>query len=293
MVGANLENFNFTKILMNNFGKREKNVGLHLRQHCSNNVCCKKATKKEYTYVRQTDLTFQLTNNKRQQYYTRTMNCIGYLKIVPLQGTRVNVSISHSYGKLGTAKKSLTGDSIFVPLQTLQVLTIGRGSTKNIQLNNPTVSINHALVWCTQFDEDSSPVVYVHDQSRNTIWHNGTQMGKGVTTILNDGDIIKIQMAALITFKGVQDEIISLGEANLALEDWEITSKLLGSGSFGSVFVSKKANCSKLFAVKIIQNNRSSYFAENDSKTHESELLSKIKHVCIALPITSLLVKSY
>lgn len=207
------------------------------------------------------------------------MDCIGYLKIEPIEKTQIKVSINQKPGKHKANKKSLPGNHTLIPLQPLQVLTIGRSFTKNIHLNNPTVSMNHGVIWSTQFDEDSAPVVYLHDQSRNAIQHNGNKLGRGKIAILNDDDVIEIQMAAKITFKAIADHASSINEVDQLLEDWEITNKLIGSGSFGSVFLARKTNSSQLFAVKIIQKNYSSYFSGGYLTSHESELLARIKHV--------------
>ncbi|RCK55373.1 Meiosis-specific serine/threonine-protein kinase MEK1 [Candida viswanathii] len=206
------------------------------------------------------------------------MDCIGYFRISPIDNTRIHVSVGATLGKHGTVKQSPVDNSILVPLQPQQVLTIGRSRTNNVHINNPTVSTSHAVIWSVQFEEGSTPVVYVHDQSRNGIIHNGVEMGNGHTALLNDADTVEIQTAATIMVRCFKEENVSQGEISRPLEDWEITNKLIGTGSFGSVFVAKKTGSSKLFAVKIIQNSHSSYFREHEVTINESRLLSKIQH---------------
>lgn len=146
---------------------------------------------------------------------------------------------------------------------------------------NPTVSMEHCIIWAIQFDSESNLITYISDKSRNGITHNETDMLCGLTYILENGDTIGIKTAAYITYKCSQNDISSQTELNQPIEDWEISSKIIGSGSFGAVYVAKKPNNPKLFAVKITQNNQSEYFSDKNKPTQESYLLSKINHVSI------------
>ena len=60
-------------------------------------------------------------------------------------------------------------------------------------------------------------------------------------------------MAAKITFKAIADHASSINEVDQLLEDWEITNKLIGSGSFGSVFLARKTNSSQLLPLKLFR----------------------------------------
>ena len=196
------------------------------------------------------------------------MDVIGILQIILIDNTQVLLSkLNKDQEKY--ARPSISGNVIVVPLLRQQVLTIGRSPKCKVQLINPTVSMEHCIIWAIQFDSDSNLITYIFDKSRNGIKHNEADMPFGLTGILENRD------------KCLQTEVSSQTELDQPMEDWEISNKMTGCGSFGAVYVAKKPNNPKLFAVKITQNNQSGYFSNNSEPTQESYLLSKINHVSI------------
>lgn len=208
------------------------------------------------------------------------MDVIGILQIILIDNTQILLSkLNKDQEKY--ARPSISGNVIVVPLLRQQVLTIGRSPKCKVQLINPTVSMEHCIIWAIQFDSDSNLITYIFDKSRNGIKHNEADMLFGLTGILENRDTIEIKTAAHITYKCLQTEVSSQTELDQLIEDWEISNKMIGCGSFGAVYVAKKPNNPKLFAVKITQNNQSGYFSNNSKPTQESYLLSKINHVSI------------
>ena len=192
-------------------------------------------------------------------------------------------SLNNSFFSIHTnLNESILTTSCIVPLKSQEVVKIGRSKSCNIQVESDYVSLLHGILWSVQFDEDTPPLFYLNDSSRNGIIHNHAEIGSGRTVILEDGDIIELKLAAKFVFKCIRYEIHCLINFESMIEGWEVSNKLIGSGSFGSVYVANKQNTKSLFAVKIIPNAHSSYFpSSNSNKKTESSMLFEVRHVCV------------
>ena len=167
------------------------------------------------------------------------MDVIGILQIILIDNTQILLSkLNKDQEKY--ARPSISGNVIVVPLLRQQVLTIGRSPKCKVQLINPTVSMEHCIIWAIQFDSDSNLITYIFDKSRNGIKHNEADMLFGLTGILENRDTIEMKTAAHITYKCLQTEVSSQTELDQPMEDWEISNKMTGCGSFGAVYVAKK-----------------------------------------------------
>lgn len=101
------------------------------------------------------------------------------------------------------------------------------------EFNDSRISKRHCYIWTVQFDDNSSCIFYLKDVSTNHTFVNGEPIKNNKFIMLNDGDEIEIKFG----FKGF---VQIYGNSNVnnnndisKLNDWEITSKILGSGSFG------------------------------------------------------------
>ncbi|EGW33017.1 uncharacterized protein SPAPADRAFT_150549 [Spathaspora passalidarum NRRL Y-27907] len=194
------------------------------------------------------------------------MSLAGVLEITELNKTKVNTSIDITHNE----------DFVEIPIYVQQVLTLGRDQSCDVQLNNYVISSIHATIWSIQFDNDSISLVYMHDNSRNGIIHNGVEISKGMTVILQDGDTIEFKLAAKFQYKSFQLESCYSLELG-CFDDWKVTNNLIGSGSFGSVYVANRQHDRRLYAVKIIP-TQPSYIPDKLIK-QESTLLLNINHV--------------
>lgn len=175
-----------------------------------------------------------------------------------------------------------------IAIHTGKLLKVGRavGHGKVVLLDS-TVSLVHFMIWGIKFDVDSIPLVYLRDVSLNGVLVNGQKIGRNQTVLLYEGDVIEIIYVAAFMFRALEEEqclqVVSGKGHNKTIKDWTISNRILGSGSFGSVYVASFGTEKKKFAVKVIKSSKCS----NDSSLrrerfrNEAEILLKIDHVCL------------
>ncbi|SCU80003.1 LAME_0B01244g1_1 [Lachancea meyersii CBS 8951] len=145
-----------------------------------------------------------------------------------------------------------------------KLVKMGRNEREcDVVLSHPSVSSVHCMFWAIRFDEDSVPMYYVNDCSLNGIQLNGLSMKRGQTCLLDDGDIITVPNAIDYRFvariKLTTNGLVEQLGFQKNVENWHITSKVVGSGTFGHVLVANNtafANSGRQainFAVKIIK----------------------------------------
>ncbi|CAR22346.1 serine/threonine protein kinase MEK1 [Lachancea thermotolerans CBS 6340] len=150
-----------------------------------------------------------------------------------------------------------------VPIFKNKLVKIGRNSREcDIIFPHPSISSIHCMFWAIRFDDDSVPMHYVKDCSLNGISINGLLLKRGQTCLLEDEDVIAIPNACEYRFQAkikmlTSDLIEQLG-FQVNVENWRLTSKVVGSGTFGHVLVAnEKAEPTRhqprSYAVKIIK----------------------------------------
>ncbi|KAI5950552.1 hypothetical protein CANMA_005212 [Candida margitis] len=190
------------------------------------------------------------------------MEIIAVFRIESVDGTKVA-----TYTKSQKLKKLNLGSIGSLPLFASEVIKVGRGKTCDVRIDNPAISLHHATIWSVQFDSDTSPLVYINDNSRNGVLYNGTDMHRGETRLLKDGDTLEFKTAAIFTYETL--EVDTQDNTTITIDTWNISDSLIGTGSFGSVFVASSTTNYKLYAVKI---------SKNGSRSSEFDLLRAIKH---------------
>ncbi|KAI5960918.1 hypothetical protein KGF57_001850 [Candida theae] len=194
------------------------------------------------------------------------MEIIAVFRIESFNDTKVT-----TYTKSQKPKKSKFEPIDSLPLFASEVIKIGRGKACDVRIDNPAISLHHATVWSVQFDSDTLPLVYLNDSSRNGLLHNGRDMRNGETRMLKDGDTIEFKTAGVFTYETLEGEEDTQDKSNITIETWNISDSLIGSGSFGSVFVaSSTTNYHKLYAVKVLRPG---------SNNSEYDLLRGVQHL--------------
>lgn len=184
-----------------------------------------------------------------------------------------------------TRKENIDQERYMIAIYTGEILTAGRAEKAcKMVLQHSTVSLVHFMVWGIQFDTDSVPLVYLRDVSLNGMLINGQKIGRHQTALLYDGDIIEVRCVAVFRFRQFEcAQWLQTPTRETRIKDWTISNRMLGSGSFGSVYIAKHKDKKKNFAVKVIRglsksNNPS---CSQERFKNEAEILLKINHVCL------------
>lgn len=176
-------------------------------------------------------------------------------------------------------------DRYVVPISSGELITGGRDSDAcKIVIRHPTISLVHFMVWAVKFDADSIPLVYLRDLSLNGVLLNGQQVGRNHTVLLTEGDTIHVRCAITFCFRSFYDDEMLLHHQPSpisTIEEWSITNRILGSGSFGSVFVAEKRDTKSKYAVKVIKNTNNSKpnSLYQERFKNEAHILLQIDHV--------------
>lgn len=210
-------------------------------------------------------------------------NVLGYLEMIGGSEDDTNDSVScikvGGYPtRLGICKHSM--------------LKFGRNEKEcDLVFQDPVVSSIHCAFWAVLFDEDSSPMCYVKDSSLNGTFLNGSLLKKNVAYLLREGDVIELRDESRKTFRfSSKYEIVNtllLGQLGFEeiVDQWQVTSRVIGNGTFGHVLVTYK-NQEKMeksaeqlskwhpenYAVKIIK-------LKPNKLDKEAKILLKLNHV--------------
>lgn len=173
------------------------------------------------------------------------------------------------------------------------MLKFGRNEKEcDLVFQDPAVSSIHCVFWAVLFDEDSSPMCYVKDSSLNGTFLNGSLLKRSAAYLLQEGDIIELRDESRKTFKfSSKYQIVNpllLGQLGFEeiVDQWKVTSRVIGNGTFGHVLVAYKnqqkvEECAEElskwhpenYAVKIIK-------LKPNKLDKEAKILLKLNHVC-------------
>lgn len=138
----------------------------------------------------------------------------------------------------------LTGNDLhIIPLYNKSRISIGRSPLSSLVLSKFTVSNIHCLIWVVLFDEQSVPLVYLKDVSRNGTWLNDKKMIKNQVVFLNHADTISIPDVLEMEFRTMygnaeQDRCMDMIQElsiKSTIRPWHLMHRLLGNGTFGHV----------------------------------------------------------
>lgn len=184
-----------------------------------------------------------------------------------------------------TRNENIDEDRCMIAIRTGEILTAGRAEKAcKMVFQHSTVSLVHFMVWGIQFDTDSVPLVYLRDVSLNGMLINGQTIGRNQTALLYDGDIIEVRCVAVFRFREFEcAQWLQTPTTQSRIKDWTVSNRMLGSGSFGSVYVAKYKDEKKNFAVKVIKglSNSNNPSLRQERFKNEAEILLKINHVCV------------
>ncbi|CDR37645.1 CYFA0S01e14048g1_1 [Cyberlindnera fabianii] len=176
----------------------------------------------------------------------------------------------------------LTGNDLhIIPLYNKSRISIGRSPLSSLVLSKFTVSNIHCLIWVVLFDEQSVPLVYLKDVSRNGTWLNDKKMIKNQVVFLNHADTISIPDVLEMEFRTMygnaeQDRCMDMIQElsiKSTIRPWHLMHRLLGNGTFGHVFACENdKNPGTLYAVKVVKNDPTNIPFEARS------LLSSLSH---------------
>lgn len=187
-----------------------------------------------------------------------------------------------------------------------RMLKFGRNEKEcDLVFQDPVVSSIHCVFWAILFDEESSPMCYVKDCSLNGTYLNGSLLKRNSAYLLQDGDLVELHDRNGKSFRfralgqAVNSPLIDQLGFEKAVGRWEVTSRVIGNGTFGHVLVAYKrlteaekqegssVECMpENYAVKIIK-------LKPNKLDKEAKILLKLNHVCFFESIKGLQLAKY
>ncbi|OLL26992.1 Meiosis-specific serine/threonine-protein kinase mek1 [Neolecta irregularis DAH-3] len=180
-------------------------------------------------------------------------------------------------------------------IKTNGALTVGRVHTCDITINHQFVSNYHFRIYTVFISHELDLLVYCEDQSSNGTFVNKVLIGKGRSLLLNDGDKIEIRHASTFIFnqtlrkqKNVKD---ILGEDKQFIDQhYNMTSRLLGSGGFGKLYMATSCSTGAQVACKIMK--REKMIEKGAQYAQEVDILKKLSHANVIAVRTCFLTTS-
>lgn len=165
----------------------------------------------------------------------------------------------------------------YMNVEPKKMYKVGRSRASQLIIDEPRVSSCHFLIWSVLFDSEWDPLYYIKNMSLNGVNINHQSMMKNGIQILNDGDLIGIENTIEFRFTHYLNNVEDIPLQVESSQKWIIYPKIIGHGSFGSVYISRnKCDMSQNYAVKII-NKLADKINEERIKS-EAEILKKINH---------------
>ncbi|PVU92725.1 hypothetical protein BB561_003645 [Smittium simulii] len=139
-------------------------------------------------------------------------------------------------------------------LYTNLPILIGRHRTCEIVIDSNFSSNKHCKIYAVESTGLQDLIVFCEDLSSNgTLW-NGKKIGRGNKVILSHGDTLEIKKGNYITFL-LKNRILRKHDNENQLDVsniYQITDKVLGSGTFAKVKLAIRKDTNEQVAVKIM-----------------------------------------
>ncbi|KAK9467408.1 kinase-like domain-containing protein [Lipomyces arxii] len=180
------------------------------------------------------------------------------MEVEEIPPTSSVASREEACGRVATLLMRTTTDEKLIPIYRGKQVRVGRKPICEEVVLHSVVSNLHFTVYVVMFDDASQPLVYCWDNSRNGTYHNGRIIGTGNRVLLTDGDLIEIRHACSFMFYQTNltanVPIDSILEADRAvMENYNISQRIIGRGTFGKVFLAVDKKTQKQLACKVIE----------------------------------------
>ncbi|EED18149.1 serine/threonine protein kinase, putative [Talaromyces stipitatus ATCC 10500] len=149
-------------------------------------------------------------------------------------------------------------------ISAFQPLIVGRNrKTCQYVLHDACVSNQHLRIYTVIYDLENPlnipPLVYAQDISTNGSFWNGQRIDKtnGGAVLLSDGDIIRLSSKSFLEYRSEYQserplDIVQQKEAKEFANEYLITDRLLGEGSFGQVRMAVNLCTTSQVACKVV-----------------------------------------
>ncbi|KIW20500.1 hypothetical protein PV08_01075 [Exophiala spinifera] len=144
-------------------------------------------------------------------------------------------------------------------------MIIGRDNSRcQYIIEDPYISKRHVRLYTVVYEDDDlggvETLVYVEDLSQNGTYWNGSTIGRGNGGyLLSDGDVLRLSRRTILTFHTVPNSSSNVNfdltqerEMTLFRGEYVITDRLLGSGTFGRVFMAIEQHARAQVACKVV-----------------------------------------
>ncbi|MCJ1434078.1 Meiosis-specific serine/threonine-protein kinase mek1 [Xylographa pallens] len=137
----------------------------------------------------------------------------------------------------------------------------------DITFQNPAISNRHVNIYSVMYEDDSQsgiePLVYAEDlSSTNGTYWNKSLIGKGKAALLSDGDELRLGGDVCLTFRKVADsdttpiddepDEVQSKEIEHFKDKYHLTSRKLGEGRFGKVYMAVNRQLGRQLACKVV-----------------------------------------
>jgi serine/threonine protein kinase len=164
-------------------------------------------------------------------------------------------------------------------------LLLGRQKACDVRLTDVRISGKHCRIFKVQSQDKklTKESFYIEDLSSNGTFVNGTKIGKGNRTMLQDGDRISLvskkrtSMFMSYIFEDLSVDIV--GNENDEFFKYYDLKQELGRGNFSTVKLGINKKTGEQFAIKIINKKKFWHLSKSREQIlREIEILKRVKH---------------